>query len=453
MEFPGTDFDPSMRMLFRRCVQCPNTSPSCPSCDTDETCSLSVQTCKSCPSTSCVKSSILGSTTSSSSSSSNESSGPSKGQIAGAIAGGVIGGILVIGLITYFVWKFCIKNRRRQYEEQTTQWQDEGTEKDEFTMQRNARASTHTVASIASTVLTRASNIIQIAYIPGVTNRSPVSTPGLLVPPVPPLPAGTTASSLSTPNYQQDQHFFVPGNIRDSTWSGTTDDSYRNSIAPSLARSSVATTIYRNNAIISPVPATTALRGKAAVVSVKSSTSGSTTPTRPGTSSSDAPPVPAIAPQHSQMSLKNMNSPILAHAVSAKSVKVINRTPSGKTAKTKTSNLSLATSASDIPDPKDEASPSNKGKSPAKSLSSAAPDSGVSPVTIIEDSPATKQSPFSPISPSGDGPTMLPKILEEAVKRASMMGSSASERSYTIDKTKDDKDQGPFSDENEVKQS
>jgi hypothetical protein len=67
-----------------------------------------------------------------------------------------------------------VKNKRAQYEEehaeQYTKWAA-GSEKD-FTPRRDARASTYTVGSIASSVLTRASNIIQIAYISGVTNRS-----------------------------------------------------------------------------------------------------------------------------------------------------------------------------------------------------------------------------------------------------------------------------------------
>ena len=142
-------------------------------------------------------------------------------------------------------------------------------------MRRDARASTHTVASIASTVLTRASNIIQIAYIPGVTNRSAPSTPGLLVPPVPPIPIAL--STASTPRYEQ-EHFFMPGDLRDSTYSGMSDRT-------SYARTSVASTIYGKNAIVSPVPAQTIIRGKAAVISVKNGTNSSGELT---------PPVPSI---------------------------------------------------------------------------------------------------------------------------------------------------------------
>jgi hypothetical protein len=103
-----------------------------------------------------------------------------------------------------------VKNKRVQYEEEHTEQyikRATGSEKD-FTPRGDARASTYTVDSIASTVLTRASNIIQIAYIPGVTNRSAPSTPGLLVPPVPPIPIAL--SRENTPSYE-DEHFFMPG--------------------------------------------------------------------------------------------------------------------------------------------------------------------------------------------------------------------------------------------------
>ena len=71
--------------------------------------------------------------------------------------------------------------------------------------------------------------------------------------------------------------------IRDST-----------SLAPSVAqRGSFASTMYRQNAIVSPLPAQTIVRGKAAVVSVKSNGSPSETPAM------ETPPVPQIDPKHS----------------------------------------------------------------------------------------------------------------------------------------------------------
>jgi hypothetical protein len=133
---------------------------------------------------------------------------------------------------------------------------------------------------MASTVLTRASNIIQIAYIPGVTNRTASASPGLLVPPVPPIPMPTTPSS--TNSQFDDQRFFVPGDLRGSTYSDASSvDGVRRpgSIASSLARNSVATTIYRDSGVLNPMPQAQALYAtKAAVVSVKSGLSAANSP-------------------------------------------------------------------------------------------------------------------------------------------------------------------------------
>lgn len=73
--------------------------------------------------------------------------------------------------------------------------------------------------------------------------------------------------------------------LRESTYSGHD----RASVAPSLGRSSVATTIYRNNAVID-APAQTGIRGKAAVVSVKQSNQNSPS----GSRASTPPPMPAV---------------------------------------------------------------------------------------------------------------------------------------------------------------
>jgi len=134
-----------------------------------------------------------------------------------------------------------------------------------------------------------------------------------LVPPVPPIPSAITNSSApGTPSYSiEDQHFFVPGDLRDSTYSGNSDgrnSTYtRNSISPSLARSSVATTIYRNNAIVSPTPAQAAVRSKAAIVSVRNGQS----PSGSGTPGNVTPPVPSIDYQrfNNNNSSNNANAP------------------------------------------------------------------------------------------------------------------------------------------------
>lgn len=274
-----TAIEHTLRTVFRRCVVCPDETPSCPTCNDGEYCSQLLSSCTQCASAVCVK--MDGSP--------GSTKKPTSTNV-GAIVGDVIGGIAVLLIITFLVWKFYYKGKRRQFDE-ADQWSQMDVEQEkgqaDFTMRRDARASTHTVASMASTVLTRASNIIQIAYIPGVTNRSGAPSPGTLVPPVPPIPS---AHSGATSPYTMggEQHFFVPGDLRDSTYSGLSAG--RSSISPSLARSSVATTIYRNNAVISPLPAQTIVRGKAAVVSVKSNSTGSPTDT-PGI---ETPPVPSI---------------------------------------------------------------------------------------------------------------------------------------------------------------
>lgn len=286
----------SPHFLFRRCVQCPDTTPSCPHCADDEICSQISQTCQQCSSTQCVKSSESGATNNG-----QVGSSGSKTNI-GAIAGGVIGGVVFIVIVAFLIWKFWLKGKRRSVEEDYEFQQEEKAHNPEFGMHRSARASTHTVQSMASTVLTRASNIIQIAYIPGVTNRSTAS-PGLLVPPVPPIPSATPVTSPYRDTADGEQVFFTAGDIRDSTYSGMTGytgvGEARDSIAPSLAaRGSVASTIYRSQAQVSPLPAPTQtmIRGKAAVVSVNGSVNrgnGSSASSANNTPI-DTPPVPSI---------------------------------------------------------------------------------------------------------------------------------------------------------------
>lgn len=283
-----------MRTIFRRCVVCPTgEAPSCPVCPSGQFCVQSTESCTSCAQAVCR---VLGSAVEKPQSSSGKPN-------VGAIAGGVIGGIVFIAIVVFVIWKYCLKGKRQPWAEEQG-WnaemdmggQQEKQEND-FASRRSTRASTHTVASMASSVLTRASNIIQIAYIPGVTNRSGPGSPDVLVPPVPPIPAMSPSSGLSSPYAASEQHFFVP-DFRDSMASGSTDlrSSYaRTSIAPSLARASVASTVYRQNAIVSPLPAQTIVRGKAAVVSVKSS--GSNSPAE--TPMAETPPVPQIDPKHS----------------------------------------------------------------------------------------------------------------------------------------------------------
>lgn len=244
--------------LLRRCVECPSDQPSCPACKSDETCSLLPQSCDQCASTTCVKMNQFAGQISE-----NKASTP-----LGPIIGGVIAGVVCILVAVFCLWYFCIRQRKRK-----DTW-DPPEKRDQTTL---ARDSTRT-QSIASTVFTRASNVIQIAYIPGVTGRSPEASPS--VPPMPTLSGHNTAANSPQP----DTHFFMADDLRNSTWSDTSVDP-RISLAPSLARASSATTVYYENAVVPPVPAQHALRAQANMVNVKQGGSSgasivSTTPAR-----------------------------------------------------------------------------------------------------------------------------------------------------------------------------
>ncbi|KAJ5197760.1 uncharacterized protein N7498_006877 [Penicillium cinerascens] len=294
---PDSGFLPS-NSLFKRCISCGPSAPTCPSCPDGTTCTMTSQTCDSCATTKCI-------------STGNTSAPPSSGPNVGAIAGGVVGAVIALAALLFLIWWFVIRPRR---DERKSQQEKSGA----FAAQRSERKSTQ---SIASTVLTRASNVIQIAYIPGVTNRSPPETPASLVPPVPPLPGATP-----------DQHFFMPGDLRDSSWTATTG---HQSISPTL-RSSVATTIYRNDAIVSAMPAQQIQRSRANIVSVHNGPGGSgdSTPTQSVPvmiTPRDAPAVPAITPSQLAKAEAMQGAPgssIVARQVVAKPVMV--RGPSVK---------------------------------------------------------------------------------------------------------------------------
>lgn len=345
----------------------------------------------------------------------------------GAIAGGVIGGIVALVVVTYLVWRFCVRSRRQPMEQEP--WED-GQDQDlaaekKFAQQRDFRASTHTVNSIASTVLTRASNIIQIAYIPGVTNRAPGS-PSVLVPPVPPIPAGV--SQASTPATAHDQHFFVPGDLRDSTYSGLSSFSDRTSYARTsyAPRSSVASTIYGKSAVV-VAPAQTGMRAKPAMVSVRSAHSSNS-------NGSSTPPVPTVdyekynltvrppSPANSTFSvgstfLNNASThtatPARAMVVRVGSVKKVGtRTPRSKASQ------------------EDIATPTVSGSTIRDST---AP-------TLIVDSPAPDQGPFSdPPKSAAQSTTSLSAVIEEATRRAS-------QRDSTLPPAKE-RERSPFGDE------
>jgi hypothetical protein len=352
--------------------------------------------------------------------------GESRSTNVGAIAGGVIGGLAALAITTYLVWRFCVRARREPtIMEPWDDGQDQSLEGEKtFAQRRDHRASTHTTHSIASTVLTRASNIIQIAYIPGVTNRTTAS-PTVLVPPVPPIPIAM--SGAGTPASTEDQHFFVPGDLRDSTYSGLSAFSDRTSYARTsyAPRSSVASTIYGKSAVV-VAPAQTGMRARPAMVSVKSAHSN-------GSTGSATPPVPAVdyqkysglrppSPANSTFSvgstfLNNASTatatPARAMVVRVGSVKKVNANRSPRLAADADSTKSPSVSGSTIRD------------------SAAA--------TLIVDSPANEQSPFSdPPKSAAQSTTSLSAVIEEATRRASQRDSTLPPK---------ERERSPFGDE------
>lgn len=363
--------------------------------------------CTQCPQAYCAVSSSSTSTSSKSTSSKAST---------GAIAGGVVGGVVLIALVVvavYFVWKHKIKGKR-DFEQGG--WDGAGDYTDShhekgLQSRRTTRATSQGRNSVASTVLTRASNIIQIAYIPGVTNRATPTSPTLLVPPVPPIPIAT-GSPAGTPNSTEDQHFFVPGDLRDSVCSGVSGYTDRTSIARTsyAPRSSVASTIYGKAGVV-VTPAQTGMRAKAAMVSVKSMGSNHSS------EGLAAPPVPAIdlkkykdagpaSPADSTFSvgstfLNNASSANTATAVRAQVVRV----------------------------------KSSLNQSSAPSVESTF-DEESHPQTPITSPPREEQSPFRdpPMSRRSSNQT-LSAVIDEATKRASQRPSTA------------DRAKSPFGDE------
>lgn len=364
----------------------------------------------------------------------------------GPIVGGVIGGIAFLVIVGFLVWRFYFRKRRN-----TVELWNPPEKRDQSTLHRSNRQSTRSTHSIASTVLTRASNVIQIAYIPGVTTRTPPESPGLIVPPVPALP-GASANTSASPSPQVEQHFFMPRDLRDSTWSDTSSVDPRISLAPSLARASVATTIYGRDAIVPPVPAQQAFRAQANVVSVKNGS---------GTPSPRPPPVP-------QLPANLEKSSLVARAVHARPIEVkktnsgprvptlgnlaaeANKKPSSTTSEKSPSAYSdeKEVVVSKVTEVDDAMTPPLQAPQPTFAKVDTARSSGVS--SIIPSN--------SPLSSANSQPTHrhtgsqdLNALIEDALIRAARdpqhmgLGSPRPEHSK--------QDSGPFSDANEVKDS
>ncbi|CAI4925680.1 ANL_collapsed_G0057450.mRNA.1.CDS.1 [Saccharomyces cerevisiae] len=186
------------------CVVCDSTA-SCPVCASGEYCVMTSLTCDKCPSTYCAKQSDsqLSSLSSSSSSSSSSNSNEKTSLIVGFTVG-IVGGAMLIALVAlYFINKRYWKPKRQKnkalkleeasqsYGNEEEYFDDEddededdededdeddgGMRKDESHTLFNTSLVPPTLnvpgnRSSASTTRTRASNILPIAYIPGVTS-------------------------------------------------------------------------------------------------------------------------------------------------------------------------------------------------------------------------------------------------------------------------------------------
>jgi hypothetical protein len=202
----------------------------------------------------------------------------------------------------------------------------------------------------------------------------------------------------------------MPGDLRDSTYSGISDRT-------SYARTSVASTIYGKNAVVSPIPAQTVIRGKPALVSVKSNGAGSSgelTPPVPsvdyGKYGANGPPSPAFS-----VGSTFLNSANTATQMRPQVVRVV----SGPNKKRSTSDIIG-----------EDAVPSHR--------SLLARDSNA--ITIIDDTPTLEQGPFrDPPDGRHESSTTLSATIEKATKKG-----QSGVQGPKMDKT-------PFGDEHEVK--
>jgi len=420
-----------LNTLLRRCVECPSETPSCPICPNGQTCSLVPPSCDACASMICIKVNQL------------------PGQInetkhstpVGPIIGGVVGGVAVIAVGLFCLWYFCIRARKRK-----DTW-DPPEKRDQSNLARNGSRA----HSIASTVLTRASNVIQIAYIPGVTGRSPPVSPG--VPPMPIMSGVNTASSTPQP----DTHFFMADDLRNSTWSDTSVDP-RISLAPSLARASSATTVYYENAVMPPVPAQHAFRAQANMVSVRQNGSSGTSTASAATPARSSPL--AQSGQLGAQVLKPVNinnSSIVARNVTARPIAVkktpsntrvptlgnlarANSTKSGKTVDMFDEKEVFVSPGTDILD-SPMFSPSPLRTKPSDMSLGGVSASGISAV-IPAEGPLSRQSPVQ--RPDSGG---LTAIIEDAIKNAS------ADSWHSPRPGAQRQDSGPFSDIHELPSS
>ncbi|KAF1818542.1 uncharacterized protein K489DRAFT_90939 [Dissoconium aciculare CBS 342.82] len=297
----------TLRTIFKRCVECPPGLPDCFPCPTGQQCILMTATCDACQRAVC--------------SADGTDAPAAQGPGIGPIAGASVAGVVVLAVILFVVWRFGVRKRRqRQMEWMENEMLSQQKHTPVINTMRGDAASIRTRASVAGSFLSRASNVIQIAFIPGVINRSNGGSSHNSLAPVPPIPAQYANNKPKSPLANDgDFLLFRPGSTFSATSSrsGVRDTQYtqytygsRQSITPSLARSSMALEIYRDEGTPPPMPATTMLRAAPRMVSVRSTPGTTPNPNgtydspgntpRTGTSATIVPQGFGSSPQHSR---------------------------------------------------------------------------------------------------------------------------------------------------------
>ncbi|GME74637.1 unnamed protein product [[Candida] boidinii] len=155
------------------CISCAS-APTCPVCASDEQCILTTRTCDQCPTVYCSKinSSISQSLI-------NDNSNNSSAKIGGIVGGVVFAFLVLLGVGLYFIYKkWYIKAYPNGFiadldDDKEDLMDDE--DEDGYMLSNNdirKRQSTVSLSTMANSVLTKASNVINITYIPGVTVKN-----------------------------------------------------------------------------------------------------------------------------------------------------------------------------------------------------------------------------------------------------------------------------------------
>lgn len=206
--------------------------PKCPSCKSGQVCTFTPASCDECSKGLCVDDPLAKNNDDSSSKddgdSKDDDGGGDSGSKAGGIAGGVIGGVVVIGLIVGFIlWKKYYSKARIEQARNSKSDELGPLDADAATVEKDKRYTQNSFMSV-NTSNTRSSNIIPIAYIPGVQNRqSSATSNGGDVPPMP---------DINSTMYG-DQFF-------------SADDILRNSHLTEYNRGSFATDYYRGSTAV-----------------------------------------------------------------------------------------------------------------------------------------------------------------------------------------------------------